>query len=123
MVARSSTAGRTFECLGQRPAGVCGVGRPQGARWEPAKRRFERTRRETRKKYADYNLHALQYREIREQELAERMAESTRRALDASLRPSLRARMARRLFALAVATDRKETWNVVWETLEAKRRL
>jgi hypothetical protein len=73
--------------------------------------------------YADYNLHALQYREIREQELAERMAESTRRVLAESLRPSLRARMARRLFALAVATDRKETWNVVWETLEAKRRL
>jgi hypothetical protein len=123
MVARSSTAGRTFECLGQRPAGVWGVGTLQGARWEPAKRRFERTRRETRKKYADCNLHALQYREIREQELAERMAESTRRALDASLRPSLRARMARRLFALTVAANRKETWNVVWETLEAKRRL
>ena len=72
--------------------------------------------------YADYNLHALQYREIREQELAERMAESTRRALDASLRPSLRARMARRLFALAVATDRKETWNVVgrrWKRKDA----
>jgi hypothetical protein len=31
--------------------------------------------------------------------------------------------MARGLFGLAVATDRKETWNVVWETLEAKRRL
>jgi hypothetical protein len=73
--------------------------------------------------YADYNLLALQYREIREQELAERMAESTRRALDTSLRPSLRARMARRLFALADNANRKETWNVVWETLEAKGRL
>ena len=73
--------------------------------------------------YADYNLHALQYREIQEQEFAERMAESTRRVLAASLRPSLRARMARRLFALAVAADRKETWNLVRETLEAKGRL
>ncbi len=70
--------------------------------------------------YADYHLYALEVREIREQELAERMPESTRRALDASLRPSLRARMARRLFALAVAADTKETWNVVWERLEAK---
>ncbi len=49
--------------------------------------------------YADYNLHALQYREIREQELNEWMAESTRQALSASRVPSLRARIARRLFA------------------------
>jgi hypothetical protein len=28
--------------------------------------------------------------------------------------------MARRLFALAVAAEREETWNVVWERLEAK---
>jgi hypothetical protein len=28
--------------------------------------------------------------------------------------------MARRLFALAVATEREETWRVVWERLEAK---
>ncbi len=70
--------------------------------------------------YADYNLYALQDREIRERELAERMAERRRQALATSQGPSLRARMARRLFALAVATDRKETWNVVWERLEAK---
>ena len=73
--------------------------------------------------YADYNLHALQYREIREQVLDERMAESTRQALSASRGPFLRARMARRLFALAVAADKKEIWNVVWERLEAKGRL
>jgi hypothetical protein len=70
--------------------------------------------------YADYSLHALQYREIREQELAERMAERSRQALIASRGPSLRARMARRLFALAVAADRKEARNAVWERLEAK---
>ena len=73
--------------------------------------------------YANYKFYALQDRETRQQELAERMAESTRRALDASLRSTLRARMARRLFALAVAANRNETWNVVWETLEAKGRL
>jgi hypothetical protein len=35
-------------------------------------------------------------------------------------KPSLRAIEARRLFALAVATEREETWRVVWERLEAK---
>ena len=70
--------------------------------------------------YADYMFYVLQDREIREQELAERMSERRRQALAASRRPSLRARMARRLFALAVAADRKEAWNVVWERLEAK---
>ncbi len=71
--------------------------------------------------YADYyHFYALQVREIREQELAERMAERRRQALDTSRIHSLRTRMARRLFALAVAADRKETLNVVWERLEAK---
>jgi hypothetical protein len=70
--------------------------------------------------YTDYTVYALQDREIREQELSERMAESRRRVLGTSYGPSLRARMARRLFALAVAADRKETWNVVWERLDAK---
>ena len=70
--------------------------------------------------YTDYTVYALQDREIREQELFERMAESRRRALGTSRGPSLRARIARRLFALAVAADRKETWNVVCKRLEAK---
>ncbi len=68
--------------------------------------------------YADYRFY-----EIRERELAERMAERRRQALAAAHRPSLRARMARRLFALAVAAEREETWRVVWERLEAKGRL
>lgn len=72
------------------------------------------------KMYADYTFYALQDREIREQELAEWMAESRRRALATSRGPSLRARMARRLFVLAVAADTKETWNLVSERLEAK---
>jgi hypothetical protein len=73
--------------------------------------------------YTDYTVYALQNREIREQELSERMAENRRRVLGTSCGPSRRARMARRLFAWAVAADRKETWNVVWEGLEAKGRL
>ena len=56
--------------------------------------------------YANYNFYALQGRETREQELAERMAERRRQALATSRRPSLRAGMARRLFALAVAAER-----------------
>jgi hypothetical protein len=73
--------------------------------------------------YANYKFYALQDRETRQQELAERMAESRRRALTASRGPSLRARMARRLFALTVAADRKEIWKVAWERLEVKGRL
>jgi anti-sigma-K factor RskA len=38
-------------------------------------------------------------------------------------KPSLRARVARRLFELAVATESEETWRVVWERLEARGRL
>ena len=70
--------------------------------------------------YADYTFYAMQYREIREQELAEREAESRRQALTVSRGPSMRALTARRLFALAVAADRKESWNVVCKRLEAK---
>jgi len=65
----------------------------------------------------------LQDREIRERELAELMAERRRQAFAAAGRPSLRARMARGLFELAVVLDRRETWSVVWERLEAKGRL
>ncbi len=35
--------------------------------------------------------------------------------------PSLRARMARRLFEFAVTVEREETWRAVWEDLEAPK--
>ncbi len=56
--------------------------------------------------YADYQFFVLQDREIREQERSERMDERRTQALATSRGPSLRAQMARRLFALAVAAER-----------------
>jgi hypothetical protein len=35
--------------------------------------------------------------------------------------PVLRARVARRVFAFALALEREETWKAVWENLEAPR--
>ncbi len=35
--------------------------------------------------------------------------------------PSLRARLARRLFRFAVTVEREETWRAVWEALEAPK--
>ena len=61
-------------------------------------------------------------RVLREQDLAERIAERQRYARPTH-KSSLRARLARRLFALAVAAERQETWKMVWEKLEAKGRL
>ena len=40
---------------------------------------------------------------------------------EAIQRPSLRARVARRLFGFAVALEREETWRAVWERLETPR--
>jgi hypothetical protein len=67
-------------------------------------------------------FYLMEDRVLRKQDLAERMAERQRYAR-ARNKPSLRARLARRLFALAVAAERQETWKVVWERLEAKGRL
>jgi len=67
-------------------------------------------------------FYLMEDRVLREQDLAERMAERQRYAR-VRQKPSLRARLARRLFELAVATERQETWRVVWERLEAKGRL
>lgn len=53
------------------------------------------------------------------QDLAKRM-EERRRSAHPAHKPSLGARVARRLLALAVATDRQETCKLVWERLEAK---
>lgn len=65
-------------------------------------------------------FYAVQDQALRRQDLAEKAAERQRYARPES-RTSLRARLARRLFALAVAAEREETWRVVWERLEAKR--
>ncbi len=72
--------------------------------------------------FNDLQYVALQDRTAREQDLAERVAERRKYARPAG-QPSVRARMARWLFALAVATERNETWRMVWERLEAKGRL
>jgi hypothetical protein len=69
--------------------------------------------------FNDWSYARWQDRAAREQELAERR----RLALATARRVPLRARMARRLFALAVALDKRETWSAVWERLEAKGRL
>ena len=68
-----------------------------------------------------YNeFYAAQDRTLRQQDLADRQAERRRHARPEN-KPSLRARLARQLFALAVAAEREETWRVVWERLEARR--
>lgn len=61
-------------------------------------------------------------RSLRQQDLATRMAERGRYARSGRA-SSLRARLARRLFELAVATEREETWRLVWERLETRGRL
>ncbi len=68
--------------------------------------------------YRDF--YAAQDRTLRQQEFNDKVAERQRYARSEA-RPSLRARLARQLFALAVATEREETWRVVWERLEARR--
>ena len=72
--------------------------------------------------FTDYQYVLLQDRSARELDLAERVAERRRYARSPG-EPSLRARLARRLFALAVAAEREETWRQVWERLEARGRL
>ena len=72
--------------------------------------------------FNDLQYLALQDRTAREQDLAERVAERRKYARPPG-QSSVRARVARRLFALAVATERNETWRVVWERLEARGRL
>jgi hypothetical protein len=72
--------------------------------------------------YKDW-FYLQQDRMLRERELAERMDERRRLAELKACRPSPRARMARYLFALAVAAEREETWKIVWERLESRGRL
>ena len=72
--------------------------------------------------FTDYQYLLLHDRDARERDLAERRAERGRYARPPG-EPSLRARLARWLFALAVAAEREETWRLVWERLEARGRL
>jgi hypothetical protein len=72
--------------------------------------------------FTDYQYMLLQDRTTREQDFAERVAQRGRYARSPG-EPSLRARLARRLFALAVAAEREETWRLIWEKLEARGRL
>ena len=72
--------------------------------------------------FNDWHYMVVHNRMAREQDLAERMAERRRYARSPG-KPSLRARVARRLFELAVAAEREETWRIVWERLEARGRL
>jgi hypothetical protein len=70
--------------------------------------------------YEDFHEQYARERMLREHELAEgrrlvRLAKGRR--------PRLRGRIARALFSLAVRTERGETWDVVWERLEARGRL
>ena len=68
-------------------------------------------------------FYMLHEQKIRDRELAERLAKRKALAELRSSSPSLRAQMARRLFALAVAAEREETWRLIWEKLEARGRL
>jgi hypothetical protein len=72
--------------------------------------------------FNDWQYVLAQDRAAREQYLAERIAERGRYARHPG-KPSLRARVARTLFKLAVAAESEETWRVVWERLEARGRL
>ena len=72
--------------------------------------------------FIDWQYMLTQDRAAREQDFAERVAERGRYARSPG-RPSLRARVARKLFELAVAAESEETWRVVWEKLETKGRL
>jgi hypothetical protein len=72
--------------------------------------------------FNDWQFLLAQDRAAREQDLAERMAERGKYARSPG-KPSLRARLARRLFELAVAAESEETWRIVWERLEARGRL
>jgi hypothetical protein len=104
---------------------------PEG-RWSPApipktdgigpSRARRKEQRRQRVMFTDYQYVLLQDRSAREQDLAGRMAERRRYARSPG-EPSLRARLARGLFALAVAAEREETWRQVWERFEARGRL
>ena len=71
-------------------------------------------------------MHEWTSMELSRGRIADFMAEAEERRL-ARLAPRratwpvLRARVARRVFAFALALEREETWKAVWEKLEAPR--
>ena len=67
-------------------------------------------------------FYEVQDRALRRQQFAERVSERNRYARSGRTR-SLRALAARLFFALAITAERQETWNAVWERLEARGRL
>jgi hypothetical protein len=69
-----------------------------------------------------YRSNVMEDRVLREQDLADRVAERERYRR-ASQNPSQRAIRTRWLFTLAVAAKREETLRVVWGRLEARGRL
>ena len=72
--------------------------------------------------FNDWQYVLAQDRAAREQDLAEKIAERGKYVRSPG-KPSLRARLARRLFKLAVAAESEEIWRLVWERLEARGRL
>jgi hypothetical protein len=66
-------------------------------------------------------FYAVQDRTLRRQQFEGRVSERNKYARSGRAR-SLRALAARGLFALAVTAERQETWNAVWERLEARGR-
>ncbi len=85
-------------------------------------RRDEKRRKKGDREMYGNTSYGMQDRVLREQDFAERVAERERCAR-AKHKSSWRARTARRLFELAVAAEREETWRLVWERLEARGRL
>ena len=72
--------------------------------------------------FNDWHYMVARDRTAREQDFAEKVAERRKYARPPG-QSSLRARVARKLFELAVAAEREETWRVVWEKLETRGRL
>jgi hypothetical protein len=69
-------------------------------------------------------MHPGLYEPIARDRMSEMLAEAKERDLARMVirsGPTLRARLARRLFEMAVLMDGKETWRAVWEQLEAPR--
>ncbi|HEX7169885.1 MAG TPA: hypothetical protein VF206_03570 [Rubrobacter sp.] len=72
------------------------------------------------------DVHEWFFVELSRDRNARLLAEADERRLArlAPRRPAwavLRARVARRVFAFALALEREETWRAVWERLEAPR--